>query len=247
MWSDPPRTTRKGRDMALRDRRGPFGDAPADAPDDVHARIYESILEHRLPPGTKLPEEKLAAIFGVSRARIRKVIAQLEHEHIVEVILNRGAFVAQPSVEESQHTLEARRVIEPAIVQTLAERRRPSDVTALRRHIAEEYAAIEQQDKPTIVRLSVEFHNVAAELAGNTHLARTVRELAVLTSLIILLYDAPTVSACLPDDHVLLTDAIERGDGAAAAEIMLRHLKDVESSLVFDKSEGTVDLTQIFS
>ncbi|UZN04162.1 GntR family transcriptional regulator [Cellulomonas sp. S1-8] len=217
-----------------------------DTPDGVYQRIYDSILERRLPPGTKLPEEKLAAIFGVSRARIRKVLAQLEHDRIVEVFHNRGAFVSQPGVEESQHTLEARRIIEPAIVQTLAELRRPADVAALRQHIACEYAAIEQNDKSTIVRLSVEFHNVAAELAGNTLLVRTVRELTVLTSLIILLYDAPTASACLPDDHVLLTDAIEQGDSTAAAEIMLRHLKDVETSLVFEKSETEVDLTSIF-
>lgn len=232
--------------MPPRTARETSAPAAADAPDGVYRRIYDAILERRLPPGTKLPEERLAAVFGVSRARIRKVLAQLEHERIVDVFHNRGAFVAQPSVEEAQHTLEARRVIEPAIVQTLAERRRPSDVEALRRHIASEYAAIEQDDKPTIVRLSVEFHNVAAELAGNTLLARTVRELAVLTSLIILLYDAPTASACLPDDHVLLADAVERGDSAAAAEVMLRHLKDVESSLVFDRGESDVDLRAIF-
>lgn len=232
--------------MSPRLSHGTLDSAGGDMPDDVYQRIYDSILEHRLSPGTKLPEEKLAAIFGVSRARIRKVLAQLEHEHIVEVFHNRGAFVSQPSVEESQHTLEARRVIEPAIVQTLAELHRPADVAALRQHIASEYAAIEQNDKPTIVRLSVEFHNVAAELAGNTLLARTVRELTVLTSLIILLYDAPTASACLPDDHVLLADAIERGDSTGAAEIMLRHLKDVETSLVFEKSETDVDLNKIF-
>ena len=38
-----------------------------------------------LPPGTKLVEERLAEIFGTSRARIREVLARLAHEQIVEL------------------------------------------------------------------------------------------------------------------------------------------------------------------
>ena len=43
-----------------------------------------------------------------------------------------------------------------------------------------------------------------------------------------------------------MTDAIERHDPATAAEIMARHLRDVENSLVFDRSSGEVDLAAIF-
>jgi DNA-binding GntR family transcriptional regulator len=39
--------------------------------EDIYERIYVAILEHRLQPGTKLGEERMADIFGVSRARIR--------------------------------------------------------------------------------------------------------------------------------------------------------------------------------
>ena len=53
--------------------------------DDIYERIYVAILEHRLQPGTKLGEEKLADIFGVSRARVREVLARLAHEQIVEL------------------------------------------------------------------------------------------------------------------------------------------------------------------
>ena len=42
------------------------------------------------------------------------------------------------------------------------------------------------------IRLSGEFHALLAELAGNSALARSMRELSVLTCLIIFLYDAPT-------------------------------------------------------
>ena len=38
------------------------------AQDEIYEKIYVAILEHRLHPGTKLGEERLASIFSVSRA-----------------------------------------------------------------------------------------------------------------------------------------------------------------------------------
>ena len=40
--------------------------------DIVYAHIFEAILEQRLAPGTKLSEEALGEIFGVSRTIIRR-------------------------------------------------------------------------------------------------------------------------------------------------------------------------------
>jgi DNA-binding GntR family transcriptional regulator len=232
--------------VALPDARGHFVSLGDDESDEVYRRVYESVLAHQLRPGTKLPEEKLAAIFGVSRTKVRKVFARLEHEQVVEVIHNRGAFVAHPSVDQAADTLEARRVIEPAIAQSLAGKARRSDTDALRAHVESESDAVKRGDKPAYIRLSGEFHNLVAELAGNDVLARMLRELTARTSLTILLYDAGAGSDCMIDEHGLITDAIERHDAGAAGEIMARHLKDVESSLVFDRAPGEVDLAAIF-
>ncbi len=151
--------------MALLGTRDHFTSLGDDGTDEVYRRVYESVLAHQLRPGTKLPEEKLAAIFGVSRAKIRKVIARLEHEQVVEVVHNRGAFVAHPSADQASDTLEARRVIEPAIVQSLAEKASRHDIDALRKHLTSESAAVKRGDKPAYIRLSGEFHNLVAELA----------------------------------------------------------------------------------
>ena len=46
---------------------------PAVSDADIYDRIVSAILDHHLPPGTKLVEDKLATAFGVSRTRIRPV------------------------------------------------------------------------------------------------------------------------------------------------------------------------------
>ena len=57
----------------------PRGKPPErDITQDVDTRLYQAIfdgvLNHRLTPGTKLPEPELCQLFGVGRAVVRRVL-----------------------------------------------------------------------------------------------------------------------------------------------------------------------------
>lgn len=214
--------------------------------DAIYEKIYAAILEHRLHPGTKLVEERLAAIFRVSRARIREVLARLAHEQIVDLYPQRGAFVASPSIEQAMDVFEARRLIEPAILRRLIAGLTPEDVARLRQHQALEQDARRRDDKRAVVRLSGEFHTLLASLAGNSSLARSMRELCTLTCLIIFLYDMPTATSCRADEHSELVERIAVRDAAGAETLMLEHLNHIEGSLNLEASHGEVDLEAIF-
>ena len=114
--------------------------------------------------------------------------------------------------------------------------------------MAKESAARKINDKRAIIRLSGEFHQVIAEIAGNRFLAKTLRELETLTCLVIILYDAPNVPACPYHEHSDLADVIETGNADRAAALMLEHLRHVESSLNFERSnDGEIDFEAVFS
>lgn len=215
--------------------------------DEIYEKIYRAILEHRLHPGTKLVEERLAEIFKVSRARVREVLARLAHEQVVEIFPKRGAYVARPSIEQAVHVFEARRLIEPELVKRLIENLTHEQVEKLRQHCSLEQDARRREDKRMIVRLSGEFHMLLSELAGNMALARTMRELSSLTCLIIILYDAPTASSCRSDEHSLITDAISKRDVERAQGLMLEHLAHIEGSLNLEPADTEVDLATIFA
>src|SRR6476661_1728045 len=82
--------TMKKRAVTL-DEPGPNAGASVEAISD---RILGAIWEHRLPPATKLVEEKLASVFGVSRTKIRLALARLSHDGILTTEPNRGTFVS---------------------------------------------------------------------------------------------------------------------------------------------------------
>ncbi|MBN4678517.1 GntR family transcriptional regulator, partial [Pandoraea nosoerga] len=138
-------------------------------------KISAAILEHRLAPGTKLGEDRLATIFATSRAKGREVLARLAHEQIVELVAQRGAFLAKPTIEQAQDVFEARRLIEPGVLRRLIRTLDDTKKQRLQRHIELEADARRREDKRAIVRLSGEFHVLLAELAGNSALARSMR------------------------------------------------------------------------
>jgi len=96
------------------------------------------------------------------------------------------------------------------------------------------------------VRLSGEFHQLLAQLAGNSALARSLRELSTLTCLIIFLYDAPTAISCRADEHSDIIDAIAKRDATRAEKLVIEHLDHIEKSLTLHSSPVEVDLEAVF-
>jgi DNA-binding GntR family transcriptional regulator len=215
--------------------------------DQIYERIYTAIIEQALRPGSKLGEEALCGIFGVSRTLVRRVLHRLAGEHVVELLPNRGAFVARPSIAEARDVFAARRVVEAGVVATLAGRLSGDQATRLRRQIALERAARDAGDRRALIRLSGAFHVLLAELAGNPVIVRFLRELVSRTALIIAVYEAPGVSCCSPDEHAALVTALARRDDRAD-DAMRRHLEGIEGRLDLDRPRGeSGDLRQIFA
>ena len=106
--------------------------APARRHDAIYERIWMAIVDRSLPPGTKLTEDRLGELFGVSRTRIRQVLFQLAYEGVVTLEPNRGAFVAQPSVRDAREVFEARRVIECSVVARALHTLSPASIKRLR-------------------------------------------------------------------------------------------------------------------
>lgn len=213
----------------------------------VYQDIFEAILDHRLPPGTKLTEDGLGEVFGVSRTVVRKALFRLAHENIVRLRPNRGAAVARPTVAEARDVFAARRVVERAVVEAVTRRGEAPAFAALRALVAREHAAHEQGDRRSWIRLSGDFHLRLAEIGGNAVLSEFLKELVSRTSLIIALYESPGNATCSDDEHRALIDAMARGDEVRSTALMDKHLQSCESHLTLEIEPDPVDLAAVFA
>jgi DNA-binding GntR family transcriptional regulator len=224
-----------------------FGAAGAAVDDRIFATIHEAVLDHRLPPGTKLKEVALADLFGVTRAVIRKVLARLAHTRLVDQRPNRGAVVASPSVDESRDLFVARSVIEGAIVEALARSVSREQLRALRALTRAEIDAYERGETRDGLKLSVEFHRVLARMAGNAVLAEFLDQLVSRTPLVVLAYQGSAVdNTCRSDEHTKIVDALAAGDAERAAATMRSHLDALLARLDLQPDERRdADLAEI--
>jgi DNA-binding GntR family transcriptional regulator len=221
--------------MAAKSQPKPDVPTAADNGRDRVGRIREgvlaAILEHRLLPGTKLGEDEIGEIYGASRTLVRTALLKLAHEGIVSIEKNRGAFVSHPTPAEARQVFEARRLIEPTIIDHAIDAVSPLWLERLHQHISEERQAELRGDARAMVRLSGEFHRLIAEMSGHNVYLSFLKELIARSSLIILLYRRRDTPACGTDHHAQLVTAIRDRDKERARALMTGHLADIEADL----------------
>jgi DNA-binding GntR family transcriptional regulator len=214
----------------------------------IYLKIHAAIAGHRLQPGSRLVEDQLSEVFGVSRMRIRSVLHSLARDKVVTLQRNRGAVVAYPTVQEAKEVFAARRLIEVALARDVV---RASDDKALKRlkaHIKKEELGERSHDRALELRASHEFHTLLAEIVGNRVIIEFLRELMARSSLITAIYERPNVSSCSHLAHAHLIKCIERRDAPGLAAAMLQHIDKIEGDLMlFEREEFVTDLKAAFT
>jgi len=218
----------------------------------MYQRIVESVLDHRLPPGTRLTEDKLSSLFGVSRTRIKPILVRLANEKIVTLTHNRGASVSNPTRQESIEVFETRRLIEPVLLNRFMERAQAEDIAYLSNNISQDKQAQEQGDRHRAIGLTGEFHLYIASHAQHDTLNRLMHELVTRTCLILMAWGSKDKvlrkehAACGCQEHRQLLDAIRLRDVKIAQELMVAHLHTIESQLNFSPvTENEFEIEQL--
>jgi DNA-binding GntR family transcriptional regulator len=210
----------------------PGADAGAAGPTQrIVDSITTAIIERRLMPGTKLVEQQIADIFGVSRTLVRQALNQLSRDRLVLLQPARGAFVAKPSVQEARQVFEVRAMLEAAMVKQLCAVITDAQIAELRQHVRCEAQAVARTDVSGRTRLLADFHVVLARMLGNQVLAEMLEDLLTRSSLIALMYQSSHSAEHSQEEHVAIVDALERRDARAAVRLLESHLGNVERNL----------------
>jgi DNA-binding GntR family transcriptional regulator len=188
----------------------------------VHRQsLTKAIVEHRLQPGTKLAEQKLADHFGVSRTLVRQALLQLSQNQLVTLEPARGAFVAAPSVNEARQVFAVRRMLECRDDPRLCAPGHAGQDRALRsEHVAQEKAAIDRRTCAGRTELLGDFHVRMAELMGNEVLAQMLGQLISRCALITLMYQTTARPNIPTTSTVEIVRALAAKDEERAVRLM---------------------------
>jgi DNA-binding FadR family transcriptional regulator len=218
---------------------------PIDVPkasDVLVNELRERILSGEFAEGTALPPEReLVVQTRMSRTTVREALRILEVQGLVRIRAGRagGAFVQRPgndSVASSLSLLirgrqirlaavmETREAVEPVCAQLAAQHRTPADIAALK--AANEPIADPDSSLTDFLRANVEWHVAVATATHNELIAAFMTALsrAIYTSTENQDFVDAEVRRVTARAHNSITQAIEKGDVAAAVRRMSRHV-----------------------
>ncbi|MDD7997692.1 GntR family transcriptional regulator [Kosakonia radicincitans] len=207
-----------------------------DKDETIYQSLMTAIVEHQLLPGSKLPEEALAEVFGVSRTGIRKVLQRLNAVQMVTLTPKRGAHVASPTVEEAQAIFRTRTLLEVANLPDVLAHCQPPHLAALEAIIRQEQQAHEAYDGPAAIRYSAEFHIQLQAISGNPVLTEMVTGLSQRSSLVIAAWGSPWRQGCRCNDHEQLVDLLRKKDLQALSAALTHHFGHIVDSLCFERA-----------
>jgi DNA-binding GntR family transcriptional regulator len=210
--------------------------------DRLASTIHARVLSGAIVRGTRLPQEALAAEFGVSRTPVREALRKLQASGVVELLPNRGAVVRGPSAREIRESYEVRTELEGLAAELATTRIGDADLLRLREAEALFRSSVGQlvaglrrdgreapwNEHDAWVRANDLFHQAILEAAGNRRLAEIMGDLRrsfprELT------WSALSANSRRLEDNVLqhgaILEAIERRNAAAARLRMVDHVR----------------------
>lgn len=194
-------------------------------PDRVSNLLRDSIVNGRIPPGTRLIERQLAKDLQISRVPIREALIQLEIEGLVTSRHN-GRYVIEISERDIHQLFEVRLALERLAVKLATQNTTPERAKELRSKMQAMRNAGARNDIATYVRNDFEIHQLIWDQAENHYLNDALKTLTGPIYMFITNNSGFFGWEETLDLHEDLIESINSGDPQAAEESIELHMKD---------------------
>jgi DNA-binding GntR family transcriptional regulator len=204
----------------------------------AYQHIQREIVSGQLEPGSVISETLLAKQLGISRTPVGEAIRKLAQEGLVEQVPRYGTIVCEIDQRKILELYELREALEPYAARQAAPRMTGSELAQLRllcatiEEISEELCASEMDalDDEMLRRFlaaDMTFHLLIIRSAGNRLILDTVRDTRTISQIFRTRRNVHDRSLVLEArrDHEAILAALEAGDGEAAAERLLQHVR----------------------
>ena len=198
--------------------------------DRAYYAIRELIVTLELAPGSVVREPELTARLGIGRTPVREALRRLAQERLIEVFPRRGMFVTKVDVRDLARLCEVRAALEPEAARLAAERATQADLAELRELLAE-LAAVRRRDARALIDLDERIHRAIYHASHNPYLVETLEEYYAHALRIWMVALARTDVGAAVGGHSEVVEAIVRGNGARASQLMREHVESFEEAV----------------
>ena len=193
----------------------------------VYSILKDMIMDRKLLPGQKIPQEKLARDLGISRTPLIGALKFLEQDKLVESVPRRGFFVRLFSKEEMVYIFELREVLEGLAARRAAAKITDSQILELDSFFKHYAGQTNISDYKEYAREDRRFHGFVINVDAKEFL----KSILLTTNIISFSYQVLHTEGLVrpPNEtiheHLAVIEAIKERDSEAAEELMRQHFK----------------------
>lgn len=200
--------------------------------DAIAQRIEQDILDGVFLPGARLPQDELAARYGVSTTPVREALRRLSSSGVAVLYPHKGHVVAGRSADEIDDILSVRLVVEGRLAERAARTVTEADLRRLG-ELENAMRAIATLDLSEYRRLHDLFHDTLYQAAGQATLLEVSRILRkpVLTTVVHYL-DAGVSLDDLHRQHHEIAEAARTRSPAALKRLVRAHVGNLRRLIV---------------
>ncbi|MEJ2282301.1 MAG: GntR family transcriptional regulator [Desulfobacterales bacterium] len=206
--------------------------------------LKNMIIDRKLLPGDKIPQEKLARELGISRTPLVSAIKYLEHEKLVEAQPRRGYFVRFFTMQEMVSIFELREVLEGLAARRAAHNITDTQINRLKTFFQQFDPSADISDYKAYSREDRSFHNFVVDVATKEFLKSILQTFNIISFSYQMISSEGLVRS--PNEtiheHLSVIKAISDRDSDAAENLMRQHFKKTIATLKQDIEDQRQDV-----
>lgn len=194
----------------------------------LHDTLRRRICLLDYAPNTRLSEEELAAEFGVSRTPLRRVLARLESEGLVQAVHGVGTMVTDVDIDELTRVYQLRMELSEMLGRLSPVSPEAIDIPLFDSLLSQAEQLIERPDARKFAGLNMDFFHALMDLTDNQPLREISERLYYQTTRIWLKsishMDLQAETLIFSQEITSILDALKIGDISAAGHIRRSHI-----------------------
>lgn len=200
--------------------------------DYVYGTLKESIIKLELKPGQGVSEKEISELLNVSRTPVREAFVRLGQEELLEVYPQRGTFISLIDLEHVEEVRFIRELLERAAAKLAAENPEKVDFVLMRENLQLQRFCIDEKNYKKLFELDEAFHYIISIGAEKPRIWSVLQNFSAHLNRIRMLSLAANYNwEQILSQHLVIAEAIEKGDPQLADEAMAEHLRKVRFEL----------------
>ena len=198
----------------------------------IYEILKEEIVTLHLPPGEPLVEEKLAKRFKVSRTPIRELLNNLNHEGLVELVPQKGAFVARIGFTDAREIFQIREALEGIAAKISASR-------FTKEELDEFESALDTEDLEEAEKVGRKLHQSIVQKAENKRISGLIDLLrGQIERMYFFAKNLPGREKRSLEEHREILQTLKMKNGELAEKAMRKHMVSTLRTVIESLAEG---------